>query len=79
MGTVVLRRNHGYGDGGLAIGRYIFITNKDKDKDEDKDKETEVHCRGRPKDKLEGRRKWIQRLRKEERKAKTSRGAHPAY
>ena len=75
MGTRVLRRNHDYEDGGLAIGRCIFIANEDKDKD----KETKVRCRSRPRDKGRKTRKQIQRLRKEERKAKVSRGAHPAY
>ena len=41
MGTEMLGCNHGYEDRGLAIGRYIFMSNKDKDKGKDKDKDTD--------------------------------------
>ena len=75
MRTWILRRNHDYEDGGLAIGRCIFIGNEDKGKG----KETKVRCCGRPKDEDRRTRKQIQRLRKEERKAEESRGAHPTY
>ena len=77
MGAEILRCNHDYKDRGLAIGRYIFMSNKDKDKDRDKGKETKACCRGRPKDEDRRTRKQIQRLRKEERRAKISRGGTP--